>query len=298
MSSKSLKIFLSHAHEDKEDVQQLYHSLVAKGIDAWFDSESLLGGQNWKYVIEESVRGADVVIVCLTSTSVNKEGYIQKEIKIALEAYEEKPDNTIFVIPVKLSACSIPTRLKQFHCINLFEQSGYEKLMRTLTKRAKDIGKSFDNNKHEINECRIFIESFFKDVSSDGESFGHYLRNAPSPSFFLSVSDDNSSISIVTQELEYLYPIYNTYLDKYYFAAEKIGHSIIKLFRNGRVNIFCECIRSRETRLGYEHGPTTVIEKLERGFLVAELVISERFILNAFSEFQTTNTFGEYQYVI
>jgi len=40
--------------------------------------------------IPRVVRNADVVVVCLSSYSVTKEGYVQKEIKIALDASDEK----------------------------------------------------------------------------------------------------------------------------------------------------------------------------------------------------------------
>ena len=42
--------------------------------------------KNWKQEIPKAVRASDVVIVCFSRHSVNKAGYIQKEIKYALNA--------------------------------------------------------------------------------------------------------------------------------------------------------------------------------------------------------------------
>ena len=97
-----LKVFLCHASGDKPPVRDLYKRLVAEGVDAWLDQEKLLPGQNWRSEIPKAVREADVVVVCLSKKSITKEGYVQKEIKFALDIAEEKPEDTIFLIPARL----------------------------------------------------------------------------------------------------------------------------------------------------------------------------------------------------
>jgi hypothetical protein len=39
---------------------------------------------------------------------VTKEGYVQREIRRAIEVAEEKPEGTIFIVPVKLEECDVP----------------------------------------------------------------------------------------------------------------------------------------------------------------------------------------------
>jgi len=68
------------------------------------------------------------VIICLSQKSVTKEGYLQREIKDALYVAEEKPEGTIFVIPVKLQEVEVPKRLSQWHWAKLFEEGGYQRL--------------------------------------------------------------------------------------------------------------------------------------------------------------------------
>jgi hypothetical protein len=48
------------------------------------------------------VRAADAILVCLSPDSINKEGYVQKEIKYALDVADEKPEGVIFFIPARL----------------------------------------------------------------------------------------------------------------------------------------------------------------------------------------------------
>ena len=101
-SSRSLRVFLCHSSADKPAVRELYQRLCADGIDAWLDEENLLPGQDWQREIPRVVRQSDAVIVCLSKGSINQAGYVQKEIKFALDVVDEQPEDTIFLIPLKL----------------------------------------------------------------------------------------------------------------------------------------------------------------------------------------------------
>lgn len=134
-----LRVFLCHSSGDKSSVEKIYDRLVNDGIDAWLDKKNLLPGQNWKIEIPKAVRDSDVVIVFLSSQSVNKEGFVQKEIKIALDTADEKPEGTIFIIPARLENCEVPERIAQIHWVDLFESDGYTRLLKALQIRAKNL---------------------------------------------------------------------------------------------------------------------------------------------------------------
>jgi len=140
--NRPLRVFLCHASNDKPAVRELYHRLQADGFAPWLDEEDLLPGQDWQYEIPKAVRQSDVVIVCLSPKSSNKEGYIQKEIKFALDAADEKPEGTIFIVPLKLDECTVPDRLSHWQWVNLFSPNGYERLILALHKRATDLSAS------------------------------------------------------------------------------------------------------------------------------------------------------------
>src|SRR5262245_13326442 len=81
-----LDVFICHSSGDKPAVRELYQKLHCEHwIDPWLDEEKLIPGQNWDLEIRNAVKTADIVIVCLSRGSVNKEGYVQKEIKQALD---------------------------------------------------------------------------------------------------------------------------------------------------------------------------------------------------------------------
>ncbi len=139
-SPRSLRVFLCHASGDKPAVRELYQRLRADGIDAWLDEENLLPGQDWQLEIPKAVRESDAVIVCLSKGSINKAGYVQKEIKFALDVADQQPQGTIFLIPLKLEECDVPERLRRWQWVNLFSTNGYEHLLKALRSRAESLG--------------------------------------------------------------------------------------------------------------------------------------------------------------
>lgn len=138
--ARRLKVFLCYSTSDLSDVDRCYRKLTKSGFEAWFDIKNLVPGQNWEIEISQAVRSSDAVIVFLSKASITKEGYVQKEIKIALDTADEKPDGTIFLIPVRLENCEVPDRLNKFQWFNLFENSSYEQLLKALRTRANDLG--------------------------------------------------------------------------------------------------------------------------------------------------------------
>lgn len=139
-ASPRLRVFLAHAAEDKDQVRRAYGQLLAEGIEPWLDEEDLVGGAEWEREISKAVSAADAVLVFLSTRAVTKAGYVQKEIKLALDVAERQPENTIFLIPVRLESCKVPERLVSRQWIDLYEHQGWEKLLHALRRRAKDVG--------------------------------------------------------------------------------------------------------------------------------------------------------------
>ncbi len=137
---RRLRAFLCHASGDKSVVKKLHQCLVWDGIDAWLDKENLIPGQDWSMEIPNAVKSSDVVIVCLSARSVTKEGYVQKEIKLALDTAAEKPEGEIFIIPARLEDCTVPGRIQNLEWVDLFLDDGYERLIKALQVRARSLG--------------------------------------------------------------------------------------------------------------------------------------------------------------
>ncbi|NOT06451.1 MAG: toll/interleukin-1 receptor domain-containing protein [Anaerolineales bacterium] len=137
-SKRPLKVFLCHAHADRDPVRGLYSRLTQDGVDAWLDKAKLLPGQDWELEIRKAVREADVVVVCL-SKQFNQAGFRQKEVRLALDTAMQKPEGEIFIIPARLEECDNLESLRKWHWVDLFEDDGYEMLVRALNVRASRI---------------------------------------------------------------------------------------------------------------------------------------------------------------
>jgi TIR domain len=144
-TKRKLRVFLCHASQDKPIVRDLYQRLLAEGwIDPWLDEEKLLPGQDWNLEIEKAVESSEAVIVCVSSTSVAKEGYVQKELRRVLNIALEKLEGTIFVIPVRLDDCALPRQLTDRQSIDYFPASqrtiAFDKLKVSLRIRRDSLG--------------------------------------------------------------------------------------------------------------------------------------------------------------
>ena len=132
-SEKKLLVFLSHASQDQDVALRLGKRLEKDGFDPWLYEDRLLPGQDWNLEIQKAMRASDAILVCFSSLSVAKEGYIQREYKKALDYRDEKPDGTIYVIPVRLDECEVPFVFQEIQYVDY--PSGYGKIVTALTMR-------------------------------------------------------------------------------------------------------------------------------------------------------------------
>ncbi|MFZ5880065.1 MAG: SUMF1/EgtB/PvdO family nonheme iron enzyme [Chloroflexota bacterium] len=137
--SRKLRVFLCHATEDRSAARELYEKLAAEvWIQPWMDTEDLLPGQDFDVEIYKALRDSDSILICLSQTSVAKEGYLNKEIRRALDVAREKPEGAIYIIPVKFDECTPAfAELKKLQWLDYFAPKAHEKLLKSLRLRAK-----------------------------------------------------------------------------------------------------------------------------------------------------------------
>ncbi len=127
------RIFISYAREDRQSADRLYSELEALGFEPWLDTVDLLPGARWKNVIKHAIKTSSHFMALMSSNSVTKRGYVQGELKKALEVLEEVPEDEIFIIPVRLDPCK-PThaKLKEPEWVDLF--ASYEDALDRILK--------------------------------------------------------------------------------------------------------------------------------------------------------------------
>lgn len=163
-AERKLRVFLCHASQDKPVVRELYQRLLAEGwIDPWLDVVRLLPGQHWTSVIQESLNRADVVIVCISNGSINKEGFVQREMNFAWDRSLEKPRNVIYLIPLRLEDCDVPFDFRERQWADYFgdkKEETYTSLLESMKLRHEQkLRQEAEVNARRESENRIERES-------------------------------------------------------------------------------------------------------------------------------------------
>ena len=131
-SPAAARLFLSYARQDRDRVLPVYRALVDAGLTPWMDVEDILPGERWETSIQRAIRASDFCLVFLSANSVAKRGFVQKEIRQALEIWQEMLDSDIYLIPVRLEPCEAPESLVSFQWVNLYEEGGWPRLLAAI----------------------------------------------------------------------------------------------------------------------------------------------------------------------
>jgi hypothetical protein len=149
------EIFLSYAKEDKWYVDDVYRALKAAGLSPWMDKppspyerEGIPSGAVWDSVIRKRIREARVILLFLSSTSIRKQGYVQREYRLASNEMMNKPPGEVSSVPVLIEPCEVPdvrvdtVWLKDFQWFELYSR-GIDDLIKDLAQLVparKDAG--------------------------------------------------------------------------------------------------------------------------------------------------------------
>jgi hypothetical protein len=132
-------IFISYARENRDIAERLYMDLRRNNIDVWLDSKNLLPGQNWKLEIQKKIETAAFFLLVISKHSINKRGFVQKEIKEAIEILDEMPSNKIFIVPVRIDDTQpVDKQLQNLNWVNLFPsyEQGFGQIFRAICHKT------------------------------------------------------------------------------------------------------------------------------------------------------------------
>ncbi len=126
------QVLLSHAAGDEEAVRELHRRLVRDGVPCWWEGADLRPEQDRDRELTAAVQRSRFVLACLSHRSITDRGYLQPQLKAAVDAADEQPEGATFLVPVRLEACPIPQRLARWLWIDLFGEHGYDRLLAAL----------------------------------------------------------------------------------------------------------------------------------------------------------------------
>lgn len=129
-------IFICHASEDKDFAHFLYQELEKIGFRTFMNKEHLRGGDRWDEEMRKIIRReSDYVVILQSSNLAGKiEGYVNKEIYLALERQEEFRSWIRFIIPVRIDEGPLHEALAPFHTIDLSGKTNIETLINTIKR--------------------------------------------------------------------------------------------------------------------------------------------------------------------
>jgi hypothetical protein len=131
------KVFISYAKEDYRYALELFDYLKTHSYEPWLDKKSLLPGSNWDLEIKRALKNSDFIILLLSSTSVSKRGYVQKEYKLAMQYWEQKLEDDIYIIPLLINDCLVPESLNRFQWVKYDEEQAFSSIVSSLDLQRK-----------------------------------------------------------------------------------------------------------------------------------------------------------------
>ena len=128
-------IFISYAREDERAAREIRDSLLSEGLDVWFDKANIEPGADWKYEISQAIKAARIFVLCLSRQSVAKRGFIQAELKRALDVLAQIPEGEVYIVPVRIDDCPVPLSIAHLQYVNLFEDHALNRLASYLKEK-------------------------------------------------------------------------------------------------------------------------------------------------------------------
>lgn len=132
-------VFIIHDAADRAFADRVASFLEKNGITTWLDREELRGGAEWDAMIEKTLRDEARYVVVLQSAALKAqgEGYVNKEISIALDNALYFRGEAVYLIPAFIDSPNNGLdELKRYQWIDLTGDVGLYELVKVI-KRDK-----------------------------------------------------------------------------------------------------------------------------------------------------------------
>ncbi len=129
------RVFIAYVEEDLAFARKLYRVFEENGFRPWLDKKRLMPGQNWPRAIETAIQTSDFFVACFSRRATSKRGSFHSELRYALFCAAKVPLDEIFLIPVRLDDCLVPSRIsKQTQYLDLFPdwEAGVNRLIAVI----------------------------------------------------------------------------------------------------------------------------------------------------------------------
>jgi len=136
-------IFISYATPDRDRVVPYHDALSAKGYDVWIDYRRIKAGQIWDFEIKRALDKATLILIFISTKSIDRRGYVQREIKIALDKAAEKLADDIYVIPILLDDdAEIPEQIKHLQAVRASDSDKDDRIEDAIRHQLEKLGEN------------------------------------------------------------------------------------------------------------------------------------------------------------
>lgn len=135
-------IFISYTKADLERVSPYYTALKSSSYQVWIDIHDIKGGQNWDFEITKATDRAIIIVAFVSKNSIDRRGYIQKEMHLAIDKYKEKLVGDIFLIPVMPDGIGIPAQLKPLQVLYEKDANCIESIKSSISVQLTRLGEA------------------------------------------------------------------------------------------------------------------------------------------------------------
>jgi hypothetical protein len=119
MSERAKGIFLSYASQDTGAAGRICDALRSLGLEVWFDSSQLRGGEAWDASVREQIQECALFVPIISAiTNARSEGYFRMEWQLAIDRSHLMADKQTFLVPVLIddfpeAAARVPDRFRE-----------------------------------------------------------------------------------------------------------------------------------------------------------------------------------------
>lgn len=150
METEQNLIFLSYTTADREIVSEIGDAMNARQIQTWMDYKRLKAGQNWDFEIRKALDKSSIIIIFISNNSVAKNGYVQKELRIALSKSEDKIIDDIYIIPVLIDDdVVVPEQIRHLQFIKYSDGDFINKLCGSILHQIAENGYSVEQQQSD-----------------------------------------------------------------------------------------------------------------------------------------------------
>jgi uncharacterized protein with GYD domain len=174
------QVFISYGREDQDAARRLFRDLARVGVGPWLDVEKLRPGDHWKSATLTALRSSDYVVLLMSTRTTGRRGFLNTEIREALEVVSEMPHNRPFLLPARLDDCT-PSHesLNELHWVDLFP-AWAEGLVRIIDVVADRTAPSDAESARQVGACILLrakpgreakVREFLVKARPDSRSF-------------------------------------------------------------------------------------------------------------------------------